>query len=103
MASDLLSFCHLYGATDYHLDIKRIDSANVFEVKASPVTISDESLEKLRKYLSAPRQREMEQDFWELMGNSEEYSEMMLIGMMCDHAEAQIEGDELTIVLKREI
>jgi hypothetical protein len=101
MASDLLSYCHLHGATEYHLDIKHKNNAAVFVVKASPATLSEESMLKLQKYLSAPRQKEMEQDFWELIGNSEEYCEMTLIGMMCDEAEAVLRGDELTITVVR--
>ncbi|MDR2533045.1 MAG: hypothetical protein LBC82_09425 [Oscillospiraceae bacterium] len=101
MASDLLSYCHLQGAAEYHLDIKSTGDSTVFTVKSSPVNISEEGMEKLQKYLSAPRQREMEQDFWELMGNSEEYCEMTLIGMMSDEAEAVLSGDVLTIMVER--
>ncbi|MCL2696819.1 MAG: hypothetical protein FWE74_01905 [Oscillospiraceae bacterium] len=101
MASDLLSYCHLHSATDYHLDIKLNADCTVFIVKASPVVISDEDMEMLRKCLSAPRQKEMEQDYWELMGNSEEKCEITLIGMMCDDAEVQLDGDELVIKIVR--
>jgi len=101
MASDLLSYCHLHGATEYHLDIKHKNNAAVFVVKASPATLSEESMLKLQKYLSAPRQKEMEQDFWELIGNSEEYCEMTLIGMMCDAAEVVLRENELTITIIR--
>jgi len=101
MASDLLSYCHLHGATEYHLDIKLENESSVFVVKARPTEISEESMERLQKNLDAPRQREMEQDYWELMGNSEEYCEMALIGMMCDEAEVILTGDELTITVER--
>ncbi|MCL2637337.1 MAG: hypothetical protein FWD48_03105 [Oscillospiraceae bacterium] len=101
MASDLLSYCHLHGATEYNLDIKLNDDSATFVVKASPAKISDEDIEELRKHLGAPRQREVEQDYWELIGNSEEECEMTLIGMMCDEAEVVLEEDELTITVVR--
>ncbi|MDR2559534.1 MAG: hypothetical protein LBC86_08355 [Oscillospiraceae bacterium] len=101
IASDLLSYCHLQGAAEYHLDIKVNNDSAVFVVKASPVKISDEDMKMLRKLLGAPRQKEMEQGYWELVGSSEEKCEMTLIGMMCDEAEAQLTGDELTITVVR--
>jgi hypothetical protein len=101
MASDLLSYCHLQGATEYHLDIKLNSNSATFVAKASPVKISDEAMEELRKYLSAPRQKEIEQDYWELVGESEEKCEMTLIGMMCDEAEVELTGDELLITVIR--
>jgi hypothetical protein len=101
MASDLLSYCHLQGATEYHLDIKLNSDSATFIVKASPVKISCEAMEMLRKNLSAPRMKEMEQDYWELIGNSEEKCEMTLIGMMCDEAEIRLIEDELEIMLVR--
>jgi hypothetical protein len=101
MASDLLSYCHLQGATEYHLDIKLNSDSSVFVVKANPVNISEEAMELLRKNLNAPRQKEMEQDYWELVGESEEKCEMTLIGMMCDEAETMLYGDELTITVVR--
>jgi hypothetical protein len=101
MASDLLSYCHLQGATEYHLDIKLNSNLATFIIKASPVKIPDEDMEMLRKNLSAPRMKEMEQDYWELIGNSEEKCEMTLIGMMCDEAEMRLVDDELEITLVR--
>jgi hypothetical protein len=101
MASDLLSYCHLHGATEYHLDIKLKDDSAMFMIKANPIQLSDESMAKLHKNLSAPRRKEMEQEFWELMGNSEEYCETTLIGMMSDEAKARLEDGELTITVLR--
>jgi HSP20 family molecular chaperone IbpA len=101
IACALLSFCHMHGATEFHLDIKINNDSAESVIKASPACISGEAMEEMRKKLSAPRHREIEQDFWALMGESEDYCELTLAGMMSDEAEAKCENGELTITIKR--
>jgi hypothetical protein len=102
IASELLSYCHLRGAEEYHFDMKLVDKNTEFVIKASPARVSDEEMETLLLNLNAPRQREMEQEFWELSGESENTSEMMLVGMMCDEARVEYEDGMLSIYLRRD-
>jgi len=101
IASELLSYCHHNGACEYQLEITEESSMVTHVVKGSPVTISEEQLEHLRNLLGAPRQRDIEQDYWELMGESEDFSELTLIGMLCDEAIVEYEDSTLTITIKR--
>jgi len=101
IASELLSYCHHYGATEFHLDIKEERSSVMLVLRACPDDIPDNKLELLRTCLSAPRQRDVEQDYWELMGESCNSSEMTLVGMLCDDAIVEYEDKVLTITLKR--
>ena len=101
MSSELLSYCHLRGATEYHLDLKVENEATILSIKAWPAKFTDEEMELLQKKLNAPRQREIEQDFWGLSGESEISSELTLVGMMCDEADIKYEDDVLYIYLKR--
>ena len=101
IASELLSYCHLRGAEEYHLDVKQTDRETVFTIKASPARIPEEDMEPLRKKLGAPRQREIEQDFWELSGESESYSELTLVGMMSDDVDIEYDGQTLSITIQR--
>jgi len=101
IATELLTYCHLHGADDYHLDIKiRKDSVS-YAATASPVTIPDAELLRLKKLLNAPRQRDIEQEYWELMGESEDFCELTLIGMMCDEAIVTLADGELVITIIR--
>jgi hypothetical protein len=101
IAGDLLSYCHFHGAVEYHLDMTKKDGVAMFIINASPVELSEEEMARLQKELSAERQREMEQDFWALMGESEDFSELNLVGMMCDEVEIKYADKVLTIILKR--
>jgi hypothetical protein len=101
IAGDLLSYCHHKGATEFHLDIKESDGAVLFTVEASPAVLSDEALGKLQKKLSAPRRGAIEQEYWHLAGESEDFSELTLVGMMSDDADVKYDGAALTITLAR--
>jgi len=101
MISDLLSFCNLKGAKEFHVDLTNNDNEAIFEFKALPVTISDKEMSILQKKLYAPRSKTMEEDYWGLMGETENFSELTLVGMMCDEADVICKDNVLNIVLKR--
>ena len=101
IASELLSYCHHFGATEYHLDVLDKDDCAIIVIKASPDDIPDAELDRLRTALSAPRQRDVEQGYWELIGESEDFFELTLLGMLCDDAVVGYEDNVLTITLKR--
>jgi hypothetical protein len=91
----------MHGATEYHIDIMMKDAAAEFTVKAYPADLSEEEMEQLQKKLNAPRHKEIEQDYWALMGESEDFSEMTLVGMMSDKASAKCSDQILTLRIER--
>ena len=102
IASELLAYCQNHGATEFHLNIKEVPGAVTLSIKAVSETITKDELEFLEAALSTPRQREVEQAFWELIGETDNNPELQLVGMLCD--EAIINYDDLgtlTIELKR--
>ena len=103
IVSELLAYCHNhhYGTAEYHLDITQKSDSVTLVLKASPESITTEQLDFLRTALSAPRQRETEQQFWELIGETETASELTLIGMLCDEAYVEYVDNILTIKLTR--
>jgi hypothetical protein len=101
ISSELLSYCHLRGASQFHLDIKIEEGETIFEIKASPAELSGEEMETLKKDIGAPRRKEIEQDFWGLSGESEDSSELMLVGMMTDDTSVEHSGGELSITIHR--
>ena len=101
ITSELLSYCHQYGASEFHIDISEEIGSVTLVIGTSTESISDVELESLRQCLSAPRQREVEQDYWELIGGTESSSELTLIGMLCDEACVEYDGRRLTITLTR--
>ncbi|MCL2426579.1 MAG: hypothetical protein FWD05_09615 [Oscillospiraceae bacterium] len=101
ITSDLMTYCHNHGATDYKTKMNEGEDAITFLVQGHPVNISEAQLEDVNKKLHAPRQRDVENDFWELIGESEDFCELMLVGMSCDSAEVEYENERLTFTLLR--
>ena len=101
ITSDLMLYCHHRGATKLNASIVEGDGTITYVIDASPVKLTEEQLDGLRKRLSAPRQREVEQDYWELMGESEDFSELTLVGMLCDEAIIEYENESIKFTLIR--
>jgi len=101
ISSDLLTYCHHHGATEYDTKISEGEESILYIIHAYPVTLTDTQLADLTKRMNAPRQRDVENDYWELIGESEDYSELMLVGMSCDEARIDYDGANLTFTLLR--
>jgi len=101
IASELLSYCHHFGATEFHLDVVEKDKCVTLVIRASPDVIPDEDMDRLKVALSAPRHRDIEQDYWELIGDSEDCFELTLLGMLCDESSVEYDGQSIAITLKR--
>jgi len=101
IADELLSFCHHHGAKEFHLDITEGNDFVSLVINANLEKFSEPELESLRNRLGAPRRREVEQDYWELIGESESSCEMTLLGMLCDETSVEYDGGRLTIKLMR--
>ena len=101
ISSDLMTYCHHHGATDYETKISEGEDSILYIIQASPVDISEDQLEHLVNRLNAPRQRDIENDYWELIGESEDFSELMLVGMSCDEARIEYKERKLTFTLMR--
>jgi len=101
ISSDLMTYCHNHGARDYETKISEGEESIKYVITASPVTITEEQLEGLEKKLHAPRQRDVEREYWELIGESDSFSELTLVGMSCDEADINYNGREITFTLLR--
>jgi len=101
ITGDLMLYCHHHGATELNSNIVEGDGIITYTIKAFPVDLSDGQLEGLTKRLNAPRQKEIEQDYWELMGESEDFSELTLVGMLCDEANIVYENRTIVFTLIR--
>jgi len=101
ISSDLMTYCHHHGATDYETKTSEGEEAIMYIIQAHPVKISAEQLADITKKLNAPRQRDVENDYWELIGESDTFSELMLVGMSCDEADVYYDGTKLVFTLLR--
>jgi len=101
ISSDLMTYCHLHGATDYETKISEGEEAIIYVINAYPVNITEDQLADLIKKLNAPRQRDVEHEYWELIGESEDFTELTLVGMSCDEARVDYNKCSLTFTLFR--
>ena len=99
--SDLLAYGNARGADELEMSILKKEDRTIFTVRARPTTLTEQDLEKLLGDLNAPRQHEVEQNYWGLSGESQSYSELTLVGMMSDEAQVSYDGRTLTIILER--
>ena len=63
--------------------------------------IREEELTELINILNTERQHEIEEYYWNLLSESEEDSELAIVGMMIDQAEVEYKDDILKIKLLR--
>jgi len=101
ITGDLMLYCHHHGATEFNTNIVESNGSITFVIHALPVDLTADQLEGLKKRLDVPRQREIEQDYWELMGESEDFPELTLVGMLCDEVNIYYKDRVITITLLR--
>ena len=65
------------------------------------VQLTSDAIAHLRKQLKENRQPELEDYYWQLMGETEEDNELMLVSMMVDEAELDYEGGTIRLCLRR--
>ena len=101
ISSELITYCHHHGAT--YFDTKLIEGPDALTliIHSYPVELSDFQMENLVRNLKAPRQGDVENDYWELIGASEDFSELMLVGISCDEAYIEFKDNVITIKLIR--
>lgn len=100
--TDLVFFCHFEGAEHYAIDLDHSeDGYYQMRICCDVAALNREDLVQVAKALNQHRQREMEQNYWELSGETESSGELTLVGMMTDKAKVEYEDGKLTILLWR--
>lgn len=101
--NDLVSCCYHQGAEEFRIYLKHNEDASTKMQVACPIEgVTSEALEEMRRVLHLPRQREVEQQYWELSGETEFSGELSLVGAMSDQADVTYEDNVLCITVKRE-
>lgn len=99
--SDLITYCHLLGALDYHIDMASNNGVFEFTIRCGIDYVEQRTLDELRAELGRGRRREIEQDYWGLTGEGDDACELTLIGMMVDEAEVAYKDKIFTLHVKR--
>lgn len=101
IVSNLLSYCHKLGCAEFRTDIRLEADATIFEIECPIDRIKESDLNDISVKLNGIRQHEVEQNYWELSGEFEARSDLLMVGMMVDEADVRYEGGKLRITVKR--
>ncbi|MBU3146817.1 hypothetical protein [Clostridium sp. CF012] len=102
IVNELMGYCYNHGSENVHIDINKENKKVVILIRAEIPTMSEEDLELLEKSLNTQRCHEMEEYYWNLTGDNDSYSELVLVGMMIDEAHiTYVDGKYLELLLTR--
>lgn len=101
IVDELIAYFFTMGATHINVNLKEKSDYYKISLKSNYTTKDNEKIEKLKKYLKCDKQEEIEEYYWELAGDCDVDSELILVGMMTDKAEIDISEDMIEVVLYR--
>ncbi|MFN2340717.1 MAG: hypothetical protein ABR547_05550 [Halanaerobium sp.] len=102
LISELSAFVLHAGGNEFNVNFQEKDQIVTITIEANIKNLSSNYLETLEG-LNTPRQSEVEDYYWELAGESYNYQELTLVGMIIDKAEYSYENNILKITVYRHI
>ena len=101
--SELIGFCYDSGIKDINVDIKREKKEVTITIIGKTKKDIGEKVDGLRRMLNTPLEPQMEEYYFELVGETGHAEELSLVGMIIDKAEVYYTKDRLEIrVYKKE-
>ena len=101
--NDIVSFCYYEGAEIFDMYLKHNkDESTEMRVSCHIGGLEQETIDKMERMLNMPRQHEVEQDYWELSGETEFSGELSLVGAMSDRADVSYKDGTLCVVVYRD-
>lgn len=87
IVNDLVAFCYAEGGNEFQICFSHEgQGASSVSISCPLPDLTQEMIDTLTEELNLPRQHEIEQDYWELSGETELSGELTLVGMMIDEA-----------------
>lgn len=99
---ELVSYYNKLGNKDIHIDMREEENKHHLFVSGEVENMSEEELLNLKVLLTTPRQREIEEYYWQLGGEVSFDCELTLVGMMIDEAKISYKNNILSIEVIRE-
>ena len=92
------------GATQIQSGLSKEENRAVITFDSDYHPDYEENLDSLEKYLSEPKNEEMEDIYWELAGSGDpgESSQLLLIGLMTDEVVIEREKGKIHLTLTKE-
>ncbi|SNS42391.1 hypothetical protein SAMN05446037_1009180 [Anaerovirgula multivorans] len=101
IVDELMSFYLKIGIVDIHIDFNYGEKQTEVHLRGECHNPPIKKLEKLETVLNTPRQPELEEYYWELVGNSDYYQEITLLGALVDSGEVDYSDHQLKVKVIR--
>ena len=92
----------LAGATNIIIQINELENEYLVSMECNYQSDKIKGLECLIKALNSSRHQEVEECYWDLVGDSDVGNELSLIGMMIHRVEAKFEDNKLKLLIYKE-
>ncbi len=101
IVNELTNFSFKLGASQLQIDLKDIDDRLELIFQCNTKENVDKLIEDLKSSLDTPRQEQVEEYLWEMVGEGEVFDELNLVGMMIDDNEVIYNDNKLMIRVER--
>lgn len=101
LVDEITSFLMRHGSDNISVNIKRDEELSTITIIDYNSAYPDEEISSLNDVLNIQRQCEVEQFYWELMGDDSHEDELFLVGSMIDKATVNKIDNNLHIVIYR--
>lgn len=105
IVEELTMFFFTIGADKLSSSIEKIDRGAKITFRANYIPENEHGIHSLEKALNEQKNEGIEDIYWELAGSGDpgESSQLLLIGMMIDRHEIRKEGNEIELVLYKDL
>lgn len=105
IVEELTMFFFSIGGNKMSSGIERNGERVKITFRSNYLPENSHSIEKLARCLSEPKNEGIEDVYWELAGYGDpgESSQLLLVGMMVDEHELKLYGDEVEIILYKDL
>lgn len=103
LVDEVTSLLMRSGSTDIDVHIKRDIDLTTITIIDHNSAYPDDEITSLDDVLNIQRQSEVEEFYWELMGDDSNEDELFLVGSMVDRTTVNKVGEDLHVVMYREV
>jgi len=101
IVDELSSLLMNKGSLEIDIKLKLSDVCTTIFMTDYNTNLTQDEINTLSQFLNIPRQTEVEEYYWGLMGETSDDDELFLVGSMIDTAKFELKGDDLYIELTR--
>lgn len=101
IVDELTTFCLERNAEHITVTVKNKQDREYIKIKAYPFEKIEEVIDNLKQVFSYPCEREIEECYWGLAGESDHSEELGLVGAMVDEVTIEYDEEKIQIELVR--